>query len=45
MDKIEKLINAYQEYNEEEILSIMEQTIKESKLSNDNVVQMNKTTT
>ena len=44
MDKIEKLINAYQEYNEEEILSIMEQTIKESKLSNDNVVQMNKTT-
>ena len=45
MDKIEKLINAYQEYNEEEILSIMDQTIKESKLSNDNVVQMNKTTT
>ena len=45
MDKIEKLINAYREYNEDEILSIMEQTIKESKLSNDNVVQMNKTTT
>ena len=45
MERIERLIAAYNDYNEDEILSIMEQTIKESKLSNDNVVQMNKTTT
>ena len=45
MERMERLIAAYNDYNEDEILSIMEQTIKESKLSNDNVVQMNKTTT